>query len=143
MAKLAATRGPDSDSTMAAQSEWAPPALLIELMDGDVGLIAELISTFSEDAAKRALIICNALAGSDFAVIAAEAHTIKGGARQVGADAVAEECQALETVSRSRDRALVAEQLNRTLEALAGAEQAMADYRDRRRPDAVSIVEWQ
>ena len=61
-----------------------------------------------------------------------EAHTIKGGARQVGADAVAEACQELETVARLQEAFLVAARLDRVQEVFEEIGGEMASYSSRR-----------
>jgi HPt (histidine-containing phosphotransfer) domain-containing protein len=57
-----------------------------------------------------------------------EAHTIKGGARQVGADAVADACQDIEAVCNLQQALLVAARLNRLQELFEEIRQAMSSY---------------
>jgi HPt (histidine-containing phosphotransfer) domain-containing protein len=54
-----------------------------------------------------------ALAGSDFTRIRAEAHTIKGSASQMGADALAEACRELEMAANLHDARLISPWLTR------------------------------
>jgi HPt (histidine-containing phosphotransfer) domain-containing protein len=117
-----------SGSVTLSEGGWTLPALLVELAAGDDELIADLIATFNADAADRIHKIRRALADSDFSEIRAQAHTIKGSARQVGADAVADACQDLETISQREDPVLVAAQLNRLVEVLEVAGRAMVSY---------------
>jgi HPt (histidine-containing phosphotransfer) domain-containing protein len=112
--------------------DWSPPALLLELASDDDGLIADLIDTFSTSTDARIKQIREALAALNFAKIRAEAHTIKGGARQVGADAVAQACQELEIVSDLQEAMLVAARLDLVQERFEETRSAMAAYSSRR-----------
>ena len=78
------------------QTEWAPPALLLEVASGDDDLIREVVGDFERDTENRLELTRRALAAGDRAKLRAEAHAIKGGARQVGAVAVADICQQIE-----------------------------------------------
>jgi len=74
--------------------------LLLESGSGGDALIAELIETFNTGAAARIRQIGAAFAVSGLVSLRTQAHTIKGDARQVGSDAVADASQELETVSK-------------------------------------------
>jgi HPt (histidine-containing phosphotransfer) domain-containing protein len=76
--------------------EWAPPALLLEVAEGDDDLIREVTADFERDTENRLEKSRQALASGEMAKLRAEAHAIKGGARQVGAVAVADICQQIE-----------------------------------------------
>jgi len=102
--------------------------MLLEAAAGDTGLIVRLIDAFGRDTDERIEQMLRALAASDFPSIRAEAHTIKGSARQMGADALAEACQELEIACDLRDRSLIAARLNRVQEFLAEIRGAMAAY---------------
>ena len=78
------------------QADWAPPALLLEVASGDDDLIREVVADFERDTESRLEKTRRALAGCDRAVLRAEAHAIKGGARQVGAVVVGDLCQQIE-----------------------------------------------
>lgn len=107
---------------------WSPPPVLLETAAGDDGFIANLIDSFTTDAGAGIKRIRAALGDSNFSRIRAEAHSIKGGARQMGAHAVADACEELETVSTLREAALVASRLDRVQELLEDARRAMAAY---------------
>jgi HPt (histidine-containing phosphotransfer) domain-containing protein len=79
---------------------------LLEVATGDDELIAELIDSFNTDPHARILQIRTALANSDFSKIRAEAHTIKGGSKQVGAEAVADAWEKLEALSKLQEASL-------------------------------------
>lgn len=74
-----------------------------------------------------------ALAASDFPSIRAEAHTIKGGASQMGADEIAEACRELEMVSNFHEALLIAPWLNRVQELFDETRGAMASYANSRK----------
>ena len=107
---------------------WSPPASLLEIASGDDDLITELIQAFRSDAMGRIQRIQGAVAAGDFSRIRAEAHAIKGSARQVGADAVADRCQELERVAQAGNASLAAELWFRVQEALEDAYFGMALY---------------
>jgi len=119
-------------SASSLHEAWSPPPLLLETACGDDDLIAELILTFSTDTAARIRRSREAFAACYFSRIRMEAHTIKGGARQVGADAVAEACQELETVARLQEAFLVAARLDRVQEVFEEIGGEMASYSSRR-----------
>jgi HPt (histidine-containing phosphotransfer) domain-containing protein len=116
------------------QEIWSPPLFLLEAASGDDDLIADLIDAFDTDAGARMPQLRAALRNCDFSRIRAEAHAIKGSARQLGADALADACQELETASNLRAASLVAAWINRVHELLAVAQRAMASYSGNRRP---------
>jgi len=131
---LAAQSGP------ANQDAWWPPPSLLDAVSGDHDLIAEVIDAFHTDTGARMLQIRAALADSDFLRIRVEAHTIKGGARQVGADALADACQKLETISELKEASLVAAPLNRVQELFEKVHRGMASYSSSRSPDPSETV---
>jgi HPt (histidine-containing phosphotransfer) domain-containing protein len=76
---------------------WALPETLRELADdGAAGLILELIEAFRADTAPRLGQMREAIANADTKGLSDAAHTIKGCAQQMGADAMASICQELE-----------------------------------------------
>ena len=87
-----------------------------------------LIDIFSTSTGARINQIREALAVFNFSKIRAEAHTIKGVAREVGADAVAQACQELEIVSDLQDILLVAARLKVVQERFEEIRSAMASY---------------
>jgi len=94
----------------------------------DDGLIVSLIDAFSTDTAARIELMRKALAASDFQSIRAEAHTVKGGARQMGADAVDEACHELEIACDTKEASLIAARLNRVQDRFDETRGAMVAY---------------
>ena len=89
-------------------NSWTPPDSLLEAAADDCGLIAELIDAFQTDTEIRLQRLRTALETGDAKILRAEAHTIKGSARQVGADALAAVCQEVELGSGLDAAALAA-----------------------------------
>jgi HPt (histidine-containing phosphotransfer) domain-containing protein len=76
---------------------WSLPETLRELADGGAGgLIPELIEAFRADTTPRLAQMRVAIANADAKGVSDAAHTIKGSAQQMGADAMASICQKLE-----------------------------------------------
>jgi HPt (histidine-containing phosphotransfer) domain-containing protein len=122
--------------------DWSPPASILEAASGDDGLIDDLIDAFSTDSDARIGQMREALATPDFPTIRFEAHTIKGSARQMGANAVAEVCQELEMVSALQDTRLIAARLNRLQELFEDIRSAMTSYSNSRKMDlALSLFQ--
>jgi HPt (histidine-containing phosphotransfer) domain-containing protein len=113
------------DSTRQA---WSPPAVLLEAAAGDDGLIAKLIDAFGRETDARIERMRGALAASNFPGIRAEAHTIKGSAGNMGADAAAEACHEVEMACDLQEASLVAARLNRVQELFDEVREAMAAY---------------
>jgi HPt (histidine-containing phosphotransfer) domain-containing protein len=90
-------------SRHSVEGVWAPPAYLVDALSNDAGLLGDLLNAFDLDTAARIARARAALEDFDFRTMQVEAHAIKGGARQVGADSLADACQELESVSASRD----------------------------------------
>ena len=116
-----------------AGAAWVRPEYLTQL--GDDELIADLLDTFSTDTAARIQQMRAALGNANFAKIRAEAHSIKGGARQLGADAVADACQMLESDCTHQEASLVAAQVNRVQELFEEVRVPMASYSGSRGAD--------
>jgi len=116
--------------------DWSPPALLLEAAADDDGLILMLIDAFSADTDARIERMREALAASDLPRIRSEAHTIKGGAGQMGADAVADACRELEVASNRNEASLIAPYLNRVQELFGEVREAMASYADARKMES-------
>jgi HPt (histidine-containing phosphotransfer) domain-containing protein len=128
--------GLTTERTHPTQQAWSPPAMLLEAEGGDIGLIVRLIDAFGRDTDERIGQMLRTLAASDFTSIRAEAHAIRGSARMMGADEVAEACEELENACDLRDRPLIAAHLNRAQEFLAEIRGAMAAYSHRGRTDS-------
>jgi two-component system sensor histidine kinase RpfC len=128
MTSSAPSNGVTTQSGRLSHEAWSPPLFLLETASGDDGLIADLVDAFNTDTSSRIQRIRAALAASDFPKLRMEAHTIKGGARQVGADAVADACQELEAVGNLQEALLVAARLNRLQELFEEIRRAMVSY---------------
>lgn len=76
---------------------WNPPTELLDLGDG---LIVELVNMFRTDTARSLSRIGDLLSKADFDGVKAAAHTIKGSASQMGADAVTSICEEVEGAAR-------------------------------------------
>jgi len=78
-------------------TEWKLPESLAELArEGDEELVADILTSFQTDGEARLRRLESAVAMADRALIRLQAHTLKGGALQVGADVVALLCKDLE-----------------------------------------------
>jgi HPt (histidine-containing phosphotransfer) domain-containing protein len=99
---------------MSARTEpaWTPPAMLVEIAAGDDELIPGVIAAFRQDTANRLVSARSALSSSDRARLRTEIHSIKGGARQVGAESFAGLCQQIEMVALEAPAAELAQCLN-------------------------------
>ena len=119
---------PANQSGRSLHEAWSPPPFLLEVAAGDDSLIPDVIDAFNTDTLARIREIRTALAASEFSKIQAEAHAIKGAAGQVGADAVANACQELETASNLQEALLVAARLNHLQELFEEISRAMASH---------------
>ncbi len=109
-------------------AKWTPPAWLLEVASGDDGLIADLIDIFKTSTEASLQQMRKALATVDAPRLRTEAHKIKGGAKQVGADALAEVCQALELASSLTPVSRLSELLVRCQELFVETQSAMTSY---------------
>src|SRR5712692_2058110 len=96
------------------------------------GLTTECGHSFRQDWSPPAA-MREALAAPNFTRIRFEAHSIKGSARQVGADAIADACEELETISDLQDALLIAARLNCVQELFEDIRGAMASYSNSRK----------
>jgi histidine phosphotransfer protein HptB len=80
---------------------WTPPEELqdFERAMGDSNVVAEIVGDFLQDTKRRLQLIVRALTAGDRASLRAEAHSVKGSARQLGAALVAEACQRIESAA--------------------------------------------
>jgi HPt (histidine-containing phosphotransfer) domain-containing protein len=131
---LPPSNGLTTDPRHSFHEGWSPPASLLEAFPDDDGFIVDLIHSFTADTDARIERMCEALESTNFQKIRAEAHTIKGSARQVGAGAIAEVCQEIETVSDHEAALLVPARLNRVQELFEEIRGAMAFYANGRTP---------
>jgi len=125
------TLTPNSPAAQHSQSygaKWTPPSWLLEVAPGDDSIIAELIDVFKTATETSLQQMQTALATVDVPRLRTEAHRTKGSARQVGADALAEVCQALELASSLTPVSRLAELVARGQELLAETGSAMTSY---------------
>jgi two-component system, NarL family, sensor histidine kinase EvgS len=115
-------------SALSTPGTWSPPPSLVEVASGDETLIAELIGAFHTDTDNRMRQIHAALAVTELSRISEEAHSIKGGARQLGADELADACQDLEILSNARESPAVVAGLKRVQQVYNETRRAMAVY---------------
>jgi len=83
----------------ACHAKWTPPAWLLEIASGDNSLIADLIDVFKTSTEASIQQMRIAIATVDAPRLRTESHKMRGSAKQVGADALAEVCQTLELAS--------------------------------------------
>ena len=85
-------------------TEWHLPETLQELEDfGDGALVLDLIDCFKDDTAGRLKRLHDGVANLALAAVKSEAHAIRGGARQMGAEDLANLCQAIESSAQAMD----------------------------------------
>src|SRR5437762_23398 len=82
---------------MPSRSWTLPEELRLLAESGEAELVREVVAVFQTDTAERLAQLRAAVDAGDRAVIRSQAHSIKGGAGQVGAMKVADVCQSLET----------------------------------------------
>ena len=76
---------------------WQLPEALLEIeAAGGDSIVMELIDSFQNDTATRLERLHNAVARLDGARVKAEAHAVRGSARQMGAEELADLCRAVE-----------------------------------------------
>lgn len=108
--------------------QWTPPPWLLEVAPDDDSAIAELLDVFKTATETSLQQMRTALATVDVPRLRTEAHRTKGSAKQVGADALAEVCQALELASNLTPVSRLAELLDRGQEVFAETGSAMTSY---------------
>src|SRR5579872_6227473 len=101
-----------SSSGDSSTESWSPPRSVLEGIFGEDDLIVDMIHIFKTDIPARIQRIRAALEGCEYDAIRTEAHSIKGSARQIGADGIADTCQELETLAKLQDPPVIAERLN-------------------------------
>jgi len=108
--------------------EWAPPAWLLEVASSDDSLIADVIDVFKTSTETSLQQMRNALVTVDVPKLRVEAHKIKGSAKQVGADALAEISQTLELASSLTPMSRLGELVDRCQELFLKTQSAMISY---------------
>jgi len=123
---------PPPEERRACHQGWTPPSWLLEVAPDDESVIVELIDVFKTATETSLQQMRSALAAVDVPRLKTEAHRTKGSARQVGADALAEICQALELASSQTSLARLAELLDRGQQVFAETGNAMTSYSEGR-----------
>src|ERR1035441_1658780 len=115
---------------------WHMPEALREIEEaGDVTVLLELVNSFQDDTIKRFERLRAAVARLDAATAKAEAHAMQGGARQMGAEALADLCQAVEAAAAQRNWLELEGQMEQADLRFAEAWDVMAEYVKARRSE--------
>jgi HPt (histidine-containing phosphotransfer) domain-containing protein len=86
-----------------AEVEWSLPEALQELaVAGDREIVAEVLMLFQADTESRLQDLRGAVECGDRRRICAQAHSMKGSAIQVGANALADSCREMELTAETR-----------------------------------------
>ena len=108
---------------------WHMPEALREIEEaGDVTVLLELVNSFQDDTIKRFERLRAAVARLDSATAKAEAHAMQGSARQMGAEALADLCLAVEASAAQRNWLETEGQMAQADLRFAEAWDAMAEY---------------
>jgi HPt (histidine-containing phosphotransfer) domain-containing protein len=95
--------------------------------------VLELIDSFQSDTASRLERLRDAVARLDAAAVKAEAHAMRGSARQMGAESLADLCQAVEASAPQTNWLEVQRQLEQAGLRFAEVRKAMSEYVEARR----------
>ena len=108
---------------------WHPPEALREIEEaGDQTIVLELINSFQNDTIRRFERLHAAVARLDAATVKAEAHAMQGSARQMGAEGLADLCQAVEASAAQRNWLALEGEVEQADLRFAEARSAMAEY---------------
>ena len=122
------SNSPAAQRPRTGHPKWTPPSWLLEVAPDDESVIVELIDVFKTATETSLQQMRTALATVDVPRLRTEAHRTKGSAKQVGADALAEVCQALELASSLTPVSRLAELVDRGQEVFAETGSAMTSY---------------
>ena len=114
--------------TVGNECHWAPPPLLRDLETGASGFVAEMIADFTTDTAARLQRLRRAAANADSSRVRAEAHAIKGSAREMGADAIARLCLEIEQKAPGPDASNIQDRIVELEARFGEISRAMARY---------------
>jgi HPt (histidine-containing phosphotransfer) domain-containing protein len=110
---------------------WRVPETLKEIAEaGDDRIVLELIDSFQRDTAARLKRLHEALARFDAGTVQAEAHSVRGAARQMGAEALADLCRSVEAAAPGMDWPELERRLNQVELGFAELRFAMSEYVD-------------
>ncbi|MGD0778569.1 MAG: Hpt domain-containing protein [Candidatus Solibacter sp.] len=110
---------------------WRVPETLKEIAEaGDDRIVLELIASFQRDTARRLERLHEALARFDAGTVKAEAHSVRGAARQMGGEALAELCRSVEAAAPGMNWPELERQVNRVELGFAELCSSMSEYVD-------------
>ena len=113
---------------------WHLPESLREIEEaGDDSIVLELIDSFQNDTASWFERLHDAVARFDAATVKAQAHSMRGSARQMGAEALADLCQAVEVGAPKMNWPELEYQVNQAKVRFAEVRSAMSAYVKARR----------
>ena len=108
---------------------WSVPETLKEIAEaGDGRIVLELIDSFQRDTASRLERLHEALTRFDADRVKAEAHSIRGSARQMGAESLADLCQAVEASAPQMNWSELEYQAKQAEVRFAEVRSAMSEY---------------
>jgi HPt (histidine-containing phosphotransfer) domain-containing protein len=111
------------------QTMWSVPETLKEIAEaGDGRIVLELIDSFQRDTASRLERLHEALTRFDADRVKAEAHSVSGAARQMGAEALAELCRSVEAGAPQMNWPELDYQVNQAELGFAELRIAMSEY---------------
>jgi CheY-like chemotaxis protein len=93
-------------------------ARALEEFDNDAAFLREVMAGFLENVTGQLNTVHKAVADRDFEVVASESHSIKGGASNLTADAMARVAADLEVAGKSRSLNLAAENIDKLAKEL-------------------------
>lgn len=110
---------------------WRVPETLKEIAEaGDDRIVLELIDSFQRDTARRLERLHEAMARFDPDTVKAEAHSVRGAARQMGGEALAELCRSVEAAAPGMNWPELERRLNQVELGFAELRFAMSEYAD-------------
>lgn len=117
---------------------WQLPETLRELDDGgDREVVLDLIEAFESDTTSRFERLRDAVAHRDAVRVKAEAHSLRGSARQMGADELAELWQGVENAALQSDWPAMESQVRQGEKLFAAVRTAMSQWVEVRRRSGV------
>lgn len=128
MSASSPSNGPAAGRSPAYRPKWTPSAYILEVAPYDDSLIGELIGVFKTSTETSLQQMRAAIATGDIPRLRSAAHKVKGSARQLGADALAEVCQTLELASNLTPVLLLGELVDRCQEIFGETASAMTSY---------------
>ena len=114
---------------MDGKTMWHLPESLREMEEvGEDSIVLELIASFQDDTASRFERLHVAVARLDAATVKAEAHSMRGSARQMGAEALADLCQTIEAGALKMNWPELEGQVDQADGRFAEVRSAMSEY---------------